>query len=444
MHRILTFFRLVVLALVGGTLAFEYTAVNVGGFAITPNKAISAILLGFVALQWATERRHPPRDEKSPWVLFFGIAVSISAVQSVFGGLPVAPVGRVLLTQYSLILFYFMINYTLATKKQLDLLLFAVVLSSAAAAISGWFGFGEQERVESMYGARLTGEGANPNLLAFNLLLSIAVVASFAFSSRALLVRAVCVGLAGLMLVAVLSTLSRTAYVSLFGMIALWAIRFRRVDFLKYALPMLALFAILAAYTPAAWIDRLATLSPERLEEDRSSMGRVVMWEDTWRAFSTNPITGVGLLGFIPWAAEDPDARPSTIHSSYLQVLAENGLVGLVPFLVIHVLAWRELTRAWRTARRYRGLGDRELHVLELRAVLLQVALGSTYFMGLAQPSLRHKGLWLLLSLTVVMGGLVRERVRELTQAEAAEPDWQAESAYAFEAPRPSLGPAAR
>jgi O-antigen ligase len=134
----------------------------------------------------------------------------------------------------------------------------------------------------------------------------------------------------------------------------------------------------------------------------------------------------VGLNGYVNWASENGEVVHA-IHNAYLQVFAENGLMGLVPFMTIVLLAWRHLIRAWRAARRFRHKRDPELHILEMRAVLLEVAFVGALVMGLAQPTNRHKALWLLFVLSTVLVSLVRARVNELVPSlEREEPLWSA------------------
>jgi O-antigen ligase len=183
-------------------------------------------------------------------------------------------------------------------------------------------------------------------------------------------------------------------------------------------------------------VERLSTLTPEGIREDSSALGRFQMFPDAFRAFASNPITGVGLVGYIPWAVEH-GTNPHGIHSAFLQVFAEHGLLGFVPFVAIVVLTWSQFTRAWRLARRGGARRDPELRGLEIRALLLQIGFAGAIVMSLAQPSTHHKSLWLLFALSTPVLELVRKRARALVPAEAQPPPgWEP----GFGAPAP-LGP---
>jgi O-antigen ligase len=408
--------RRIVLAMVGFTLPFEHTSFDLGPIPLTPNKAVAALLVGLVALQWAIERRPLPRDPKRVWVLVFGLAVGVSALQAFLTLPKVDAVRGVSQTVVALLIFYFVMTYSLRRRLDLDVVLRWFVLGCAVTVISGWLGFGTQIESGVRSGARLAGEGSSPNLLAFNLLVAIAGGAALYFSARGAPARAALLGLLALLTTGVVATLSRSAYVALPLMSALWAVRLRRVGFLKYAVPGVLLVALAAMLAPETAVERASTLRPEEISRDESARGRIEMIPSALRAFASNPVTGVGLQGYIPWAVEN-DAFAHGIHNAFLQVLAENGLLGFVPFVAIVVLSWREFTRAWRLARRAGGRRDLELRALEIRALLLQVGLGGALVMSLAQPSMHHKSLWLLFALSSVVMGLVQARAREVQPA---------------------------
>ena len=415
--------RRLILALVGLTLPFEYTRLIPTG-TLTLNKLLTALLLVLVALQITAERRPLPRDPKRPWVAFFGVAVTVSAIQSVLAGVPVDTLSRVLTTVYGVLVFYFLMTYTVRRRDDLDLLIRWFAVGAVVTILSGWLGFGKQVEAGARTGARLAGEGGNPNLLAFNLLVAIAGTAALYFSARARIARTAYLGLIAVMTAGVVATLSRSAYVALPLMGLLWAVRFRSLGFVKYAAPGILLVVAAVLLAPESSLNRIATLTPEGIREDTSSEARIQMFPDAFSAFASNPLTGVGLVGYIPWAIRN-GTHPNGIHNAFLQVLAEHGLLGFVPFVAITVLTWRGFTQAWRIARRSGARRDGELRALEIRALLLQIGLLGAIVMSMAQPSTHHKSLWLLFALSTAVLGLARERARELTPAEEhAPPGW--------------------
>src|SRR3990172_3442523 len=86
--------RRLALALVGFTLPFEHTTLIPLVINLTPNKLVTLLLLAIVMLQFAAQRQRLPRDAKRPWVVFFGVALTVSALQSILTGVDVDPVRR--------------------------------------------------------------------------------------------------------------------------------------------------------------------------------------------------------------------------------------------------------------------------------------------------------------------------------------------------------------
>jgi O-antigen ligase len=377
---------------------------------LTPNKLLTAMLLGVVMLQFAQERRGLPRDPKRPWIVFFAVALGVSALQSILAGVPLDGVRRMLTTLYSLILFYFMLSYAMRTRDEMDLLMRWFAVGSVVTVLMGLLGSGVED-------GRLAGEGSSPNLLAFNLLVATSGAAALHFSARTQRSRWLYRGLIAVMTAGVVGTLSRSAYVAVVVMAGLWAVRFRRVGFIQYALPGLVLLVLAAVFAPKSAVERVETLTPEGFVQDESALGRIKMFGETYRAFASNPITGVGLAGYIEWAVRHED-EPGGIHSAFLNLLAEQGLLGFVPFAAITILSWREFTRAWRRARRLGSRSDEELRALELRALFLQIGFAGALVMSLAQPSMHNESLWLLFALSTVVLTLVRERERSLAPQE--------------------------
>lgn len=119
---------------------------------------------------------------------------------------------------------------------------------------------------------------------------------------------------------------------------------------------MIAL-AILFATLPEEYQQRYATLTSSRI--DASSRGRIDTWVDGLNMVVDRPLLGVGINSFR--AAHDiRDGWALDAHNMYLQILAEVGLIGALPFLaflfqllVLNRRAARMLEKepAWRFER---------------------------------------------------------------------------------------------
>ena len=129
------------------------------------------------------------------------------------------------------------------------------------------------------------------------------------------------------------------------------------------------------------------------------------MWED-------NPVNGVGLNNFVVHSADyvrEPGnlentvlvvERPHVPHNTYLQILAETGVVGLVLFVAFCAGCVRAALLA---ARRFEARGEWALGALA-RGVVVATAsiLAASMFLSAATD----KRLWILLAFGPVLLGL--------------------------------------
>ena len=160
------------------------------------------------------------------------------------------------------------------------------------------------------------------------------------------------------------------------------------------------------AFAPAEARDRILELE--------GGTGRTDIWTVGWRMVEDRPLVGVG-AGNFPVASIhyllEPGAlmrtdfivdNPKVAHNTYLNVLAELGVVGFILFLAILAFPLWWAARAVGFAAQ---AGDRQLEVLARAMVVVIVGLLAADFFGSRQYS---KQLWLLLSLCPVLLAISR------------------------------------
>jgi O-antigen ligase len=164
---------------------------------------------------------------------------------------------------------------------------------------------------------------------------------------------------------------------------------------------VLATVLYFGAFAPAEARDRILELE--------GGTGRTDIWTVGWRMVEDRPLVGVG-AGNFPVASIhyllEPGAlmrtdfivdNPKVAHNTYLNVLAELGVVGFILFLAILAFPLWWAARAVGFAAQ---AGDRQLEVLARAMVVVIVGLLAADFFGSRQYS---KQLWLLLSLCPVL-----------------------------------------
>lgn len=407
--------RYLLIFLMGFVLPQEYLNIGLGGWAgiVTPPKLVALALVFYALFDYGARGRRMPPDSKTLWILAFAASVPVSAVAGILGGAPLRGAVGPCITWFSLFLFYFSTVYVIRDRRGMDLLMWGFAIGTCLAVVSAFLGFGVSS--QTRFGHRGGGAGGNPNMLAFNVLLTLAIVGAFFFSSRRRMVRLFSAGAVTVCMAGLVISLSRSGFLGLVTMGGLFMVRTRRF---QYAFPALAVALLFLVLVPDAWFDRIATISAD--PQDPSARNRLEMIPIIFHAFFTSPVVGVGLGRFVLFTFQHGYTVHNVIHNAYLEVLAEQGIVGFIPFMAIHAIAWTQFSRSWRRARRLRRYRDPELDALWVRALLLQIGFASSLVMGMFAPSHANKGLWMIFALSTTCWVLVRTRSAQLL-AEAGE-----------------------
>ena len=145
-----------------------------------------------------------------------------------------------------------------------------------------------------------------------------------------------------LLLHAVLMSYSRGAMVSLVVAAPLiWARSHRRRQFAALAVLVAVLLPILAGNEIRARFFTTASY-----ETDASANSRFESWQAAIRIARDHPIFGVGIRNSALLTRDyGADFGLRTIHSQYLQVLADNGCVGLLLYLAAIACMWWGILR---------------------------------------------------------------------------------------------------
>ncbi|MFT5808760.1 MAG: putative inorganic carbon (HCO3(-)) transporter [Moritella dasanensis] len=151
---------------------------------------------------------------------------------------------------------------------------------------------------------------------------------------------------------------------------------------------------------------------------DESAMGRIYAWMAAWGMAVENPFTGVGINNFyLNYYLFSPhwDGKNHAVHSTWFQVLAETGFVGLGLLTALISMTFKRL---WRTEVDSRLLPMHERNVIVtcndgIFAGLIAFCVAGTFLtQGFTWP------LYILLSMTVALAKILSERleVEDLTK----------------------------
>jgi probable O-glycosylation ligase (exosortase A-associated) len=165
----------------------------------------------------------------------------------------------------------------------------------------------------------------------------------------------------GLLVVMVLSGFSalgshsRGALLASAAMLAFLWLKSRRKVVAGLALVLLVPLAI--GFMPDKWDERMRTI--ETYQEDGSAMGRINAWMMAFNLAKDRPLVGGGFEIyknadiFARYAPEPEDLHSA--HSIYFQVLGDHGFVGLLLFLLLWLLVWRDASWIARQAHGRKG-----------------------------------------------------------------------------------------
>jgi len=124
------------------------------------------------------------------------------------------------------------------------------------------------------------------------------------------------------------------------------------------AMGVAAVVAVLAAVpmVPASFWGRMVSIVDQDKDATGSRQARLDLMKEGVRVFAANPVFGIGLGQFVNY---DPGGRKgawNVTHNATLQVAAELGVLGLIPFLYLIGRAAMAASVAKRTALRAAAL----------------------------------------------------------------------------------------
>jgi O-antigen ligase len=233
-------------------------------------------------------------------------------------------------------------------------------------------------------------------------------------------------GLVALMVATVLSG-SRGGFLALIGVAGYCLIGLRAVPAGKrMGTTVLVAVVMLAAGGDAYWTRIRTVLAPEQDYnwEGKDESGRIEVWKRGAGYMAERPVFGVGIDQFdVAEGTMSPQARERALvnrgfrwtspHNSYVQIGAELGVIGLVLFVLLLGLAFREARRVGKTAisRHDQFLGQC------LAASFVGYAVGCTF---LSQAYSTY--LYFVLGMLVVLSQIAPRRGRQAAMRVPVDP----------------------
>jgi len=294
---------------------------------------------------------------------------------------------------------FLMVASSLRDTRAVKLVMLGMVIGAAASVVLG-LANGDLGR-SAVEGAsdRLKSGAGDPNVLAAGLVSAGVLAAALMVPIRTALGRWALAVSIGLLCIGVVASESRGGALAALATAGASLVFFRRRRKQVSAVVLLATGAVVVALAlfPSAW-HRISSY-------DNGGNGRTEIWTVAWRMTQDHPLVGVGLNNFDTRAGDyvrRPGAlkrvrlvvdHPTVVHNIYLQLLAEDGLVGLLLFLSV---AGACLRAAWSAARRFAARGDPAGEALSTAALVAGTSILVAGFFISAGVDTR---LWILFAL---------------------------------------------
>lgn len=272
-------------------------------------------------------------------VLFYSTITSYTPNKSVF----------TLLIYLACIVFYFILVNTIKTRQQLYALVALLVLSTTVISLYGLYqlktvGATSEAWVDTTLfediKARVGSTFENPNVLGEYLVLIIPVAIAMLWGQKGWVSRLLTLGLTAIMLLCLVYTYSRGAYLGLILAFALFAVLRDRRFIILGVIGLLLLPFVL----PPSVINRFTSIGNLT---DTSSSYRISVWLGSLKLVQDYWPSGIG-LGLEPFKLIYPKyslnaAYAFHSHNIYLQLLIETGIAGFLIFASIIVVYYKTM-----------------------------------------------------------------------------------------------------
>jgi len=289
----------------------------------------------------------PSSSEMNLPLIVFTAVSAISAVTSVSLSLSMEGLFGKL---FELVLAYFMVAETIASRVKLKRMLAAILCSAALVSadmvfqlISGT----DFLRGKPLYGwYKITGPFANPNDLGGWLIVMLPLLLSFADFWKGDRIKKALVALSGLAAGCLIMTFAAGAWIA--GAVS---VVFLRIFKIRYLAAILVIFILVLPFVlPDPVKEKISAV----FSAEKETMSfRMTLCREAASIVKDYPLFGCGLNTYSIVAPRYRLTETSGFyaHNSYLQMAAESGVLGLISFLWVIVVLFRTSLRALKKMR---------------------------------------------------------------------------------------------
>lgn len=314
-----------------------------------PGKIVAALSLGAFLLF----NNEASKNGKSFWsfqdfrlIMAFAFMAVISTPFGYYPGMSVEFLGEFL---FKFGLYLYLVIRLINTKERIEGFLYTIIISGVAMGVAAV--------LQQKTGGRThVGDMYDPNDLAMLMVTILPISFMSIFVVKRLLAKILLLLCSTFLLVAITTTQSRGGFIGLVIVaICIIFIKIKKVSRIKRIIPIAILGFIFIYSMGGEYKDRIRSI----FENTDEGAGRILVWKRTLFIIKDHPILGVGPNAFMTaygdYLANDrfegelsrtsAGGKWQTAHNSFLLVLAELGLPGLIIFVSILYLTFRNLRR---------------------------------------------------------------------------------------------------
>jgi len=275
------------------------------------------------------------------------------------------PVGFSLTTYLQLFLLFFLVTQLVRAQKDAHWLMASWVASIAIVQILGFLHF---DITQISRANRFSGATNNANLIAYYCNISAWFVVYFIFKARRFPLRALLLGLLFLDFFVVLISFSRTGLIvlgvsALFAVFLLWKHLTRRMGWVCIAgiaaMILMSQFNFSALSQDISQIPGMVTGAKIR---GNTFSDRTRLWGLWLQEWAETPLFGIGIGGTLSGEV----LMINVPHNSFISVLVETGIIGIIFFLGMILQAYKSLFRLAKASKDQLGLSLPQVWLLVL------------------------------------------------------------------------------
>ena len=243
---------------------------------------------------------------------------------------------------------FFMVSNFISTRKQVKNYLHALFITCAIVVILGMLQISQGGRISTPF----EGQGGEPNTLGGYLVLMISLTTMFALHENRTWIKLAYGSLSFFSLVALGFTYSRSSWAALVVVVPILLLITKKRLFLvsiliiaiivtPFIMPKRMIQRIQYTYNFAKFEKRLAFAEKyaKRVNIDPSTAARISQIKNVIEDIRNHPILGYGVTGWF------------FLDSQFPRVFIETGILGLITFIMLIVILFRELKRILKLCR---------------------------------------------------------------------------------------------